>query len=59
MNPKTLALDQYARDRRRLNTRLGLLMVVLIPLPTIVGIEVEEQWKRIQRRRAAQLAGGT
>ena len=36
MNRKTLALDQYARDRRRLNTRLGLLMVVLIPLPTIL-----------------------
>ena len=36
MNAKTLALDQYNRDRRRLNTRLGLLMVVLIPLPAIV-----------------------
>ena len=36
MNPKTLALDQYARDRRRLNTRLRLLMVVLTPLPTIL-----------------------
>ena len=36
MNAKTLALDQYTRDRRRLNTRLGLLMVVLIPLPAIL-----------------------
>jgi hypothetical protein len=36
MNAKTLALDQYTRDRRRLNTRLGLLMVVLIPLPVIL-----------------------
>ena len=36
MNAKTLALDQYNRDRRRLNTRLGLLMVVLIPLPAIL-----------------------
>ena len=32
MNAKTLDLEQYTRDRRRLNTRLGLLMVVLIPL---------------------------
>src|SRR6266481_1686783 len=36
MNPKTLALDQYARGRRRLNTRLGLVMVALIPLPAIL-----------------------
>ena len=36
MNAKTLTLDQYTRDRRRLNTRLGLLMVVLIPLPAIL-----------------------
>ena len=36
MNPKTLALDQYARDRRRLNTRLGLFLVALIPLPAIL-----------------------
>jgi len=36
MNAKTLDLDQYNRDRRRLNTRLGLLMVVLIPLPAIL-----------------------
>ena len=36
MNARTLALDQYNRDRRRLNTRLGLLMVVLIPLPAIL-----------------------
>ena len=36
MNAKTLALDQYNRDRRRLNMRLGLLMVVLIPLPAIL-----------------------
>ena len=36
MNAKTLALDQYARDRRRLNTRLGLVMVALIPLPAIL-----------------------
>ena len=36
MNPKTLALDQYTRDRRRLNTRLGLFMVALIPLPAIL-----------------------
>jgi peptidoglycan/LPS O-acetylase OafA/YrhL len=36
MNAKTLDLDQYTRDRRRLNTRLGLLVVVLIPLPAIL-----------------------
>ena len=36
MNAKALALDQYTRDRGRLNTRLGLLMVVLIPLPAIL-----------------------
>jgi hypothetical protein len=36
MNAKTLALDQYHRDRRRLNTRLGLLMVGVIPLPAIL-----------------------
>ena len=36
MNAKTLALDQYNRDRRRLNTRLGLFMVALIPLPAIL-----------------------
>lgn len=36
MNTKTLTLDQYTRDRRRLNTRLGLLMVMLIPLPAIL-----------------------
>ena len=36
MNAKTLALDQYARDRRRLNTRLGLFVVALIPLPGIL-----------------------
>jgi uncharacterized membrane protein len=36
MNPKTLALDQYARERRRLNTRLGLFLVALIPLPAIL-----------------------
>ena len=36
MNAKTLALDQYNRDRRRLNMRLGLLMVLLIPLPAIL-----------------------
>ena len=36
MSAKTLTLDQYARDRRRLNTRLGLLVVALIPLPTIL-----------------------
>ena len=36
MNAKTLALDQYNRDRRRLNTRLGLLTVLLIPLPAIL-----------------------
>ena len=36
MNPKTLAFDQYTRDRRRLNTRLGLFMVALIPLPAIL-----------------------
>jgi uncharacterized membrane protein len=36
MNTKALTLDQYTRDRRRLNTRLGLLMVVLIPLPPIL-----------------------
>src|SRR5260370_42464761 len=36
MNSKTLALDQYTRDRRRLNSRLGLGMVALIPLPAIL-----------------------
>src|SRR5437899_7554730 len=36
MNAKALALDQYNRDRRRLNTRLGLLTVALIPLPAIL-----------------------
>ena len=36
MNPKTLAFDQYTRDRRRLNTRLGFLLVLLIPLPAIL-----------------------
>ena len=36
MKAKTLALDQYNRDRRRLNTRLGLLIVALIPLPTVL-----------------------
>lgn len=36
MNAKTLALDQYNRDRRRLNTRLGVLMIFLIPLPAIL-----------------------
>jgi peptidoglycan/LPS O-acetylase OafA/YrhL len=36
MNAKTLALDQYNRDRRRLNTRLGLLIVALIPLPAML-----------------------
>jgi hypothetical protein len=36
MNAKTPALEQYARDRRRLNTRLALLMVVLIPVPAIL-----------------------
>ena len=36
MSAKTLTLDQYARDRRRLNTRLGLLVVALIPLPAIL-----------------------
>lgn len=36
MNVKTLALEQYSRDRRRLNTRLGLLMVALIPLPAML-----------------------
>jgi hypothetical protein len=36
MNAKALALNQYVHDRRRLNTRLGLLMVVLIPLPAIL-----------------------
>jgi len=36
MNAKTLVLDQYARARRRLNTRLGLFMAALIPLPAIL-----------------------
>jgi peptidoglycan/LPS O-acetylase OafA/YrhL len=36
MTPKTLALDQYTRDRHRLNTRLGLFIVALIPLPAIL-----------------------
>src|SRR5258706_1865393 len=36
MNAKALALDQYAHDRRRMNTRLGLFMVALIPLPVIL-----------------------
>ena len=35
-NSKTLALDQSTRDRRRLNTRLALLMVVLVPVPAIL-----------------------
>lgn len=36
MNVRKLALDQYNRDRRRLNTRIGLLMILLIPLPAIL-----------------------
>ena len=36
MNAKALALNQSVRDRRRLNTRLGFLMVLLIPLPAIL-----------------------
>src|SRR5258708_33641085 len=36
MNAKALALDQYAHDRRRMNTRLGLFMVALIPVPAIL-----------------------
>src|SRR5216117_603202 len=36
MNAKALALDQYAHDRRRMNTRLGLFTVALIPVPAIL-----------------------
>ena len=36
MNAKILVLDRYTHDRRRMNTRLGLLMVGLIPLPAIL-----------------------
>ncbi len=36
MNAKALALDQYAHDRRRMNTRIGLFMVALIPVPAIL-----------------------
>jgi hypothetical protein len=36
MNAKALALNEYVHARRRLNTRLGLLMFALIPLPMIL-----------------------
>ena len=36
MNAKTLALDQYNRERRRLNARLGFLLVALTPVPGIL-----------------------
>ena len=36
MNAKALALDQYTRGRRRLNTRLGPLIVAMIPLPAVL-----------------------
>ena len=36
MNTRNLALDQYTRSRRRLNARLALVIVGLIPLPVIL-----------------------
>ena len=36
MNARNLALDQYTRSRRRLNARLALVIVALIPLPAIL-----------------------
>lgn len=36
MNAKSLALDRYTHARRRLNTRLGLFIIGLIPLPAIL-----------------------
>jgi archaellum biogenesis protein FlaJ (TadC family) len=36
MNPKALTLNQYARDLRRLNARLGLVMVAMIPVSVIL-----------------------
>ncbi len=36
MNAKALALNECVHARRRLNTRLGLLMFALIPLPMIL-----------------------
>lgn len=36
MNAKALALNEYVHARRRLNSRLGLLMFALIPLPMIL-----------------------
>lgn len=36
MNARNLALDQYTRSRRRLNARLALVIVGLIPLPAIL-----------------------
>ena len=36
MNTRNLALDQYTRSLRRLNTRLALIMVAMIPLPPIL-----------------------
>ena len=36
MNTKTVPLDQYTRDRRRLNATLSLVIVGLIPLPAIL-----------------------
>jgi hypothetical protein len=36
MNAKALALNEYVHARGRLNSRLGLLMFALIPLPMIL-----------------------
>jgi hypothetical protein len=36
MNARNLALDQYTRSLRRLNARLALVVVGLIPLPAIL-----------------------
>ena len=36
MNARNLVLDQYTRSRRRLNARLALVIVALIPLPAIL-----------------------
>src|SRR5215469_16349368 len=36
MNTRNLALDEYTRSRRRLNARLALVIVGLIPLPVIL-----------------------
>lgn len=58
MNAKTLALDQYNRDRRRLNTRLGLLMVLLIPVPAILLHERFEPLQMLATVVVLSLGGG-